>query len=347
MSETTRHETDNRTTNEPTMFAEVPTAPREGELLRELPSAAREAALDAVERALARSIRLRHALPATPGNPPPEWLRSPPSAAGGEAPTRRMSPRPSLDPVKIVPPPDEAREGASAGRIVAWATGAVTFAALAAFLVVGVVPPFGGATEDTANATALAARAVPERAPAAPPKVEPAVAPAPAVSADQAALVERFVALRQQAEPQPQPQSSKIVPQPVRVERVLMPQAALPAPPPQAAPAPQPVAPPQAASPNQRALDREELAVLAERSRVLIEQGDIASARLMLTRAAEAGDAASALALGTTYDPDALKKLGVIGVMADPRQAHAWYTRALELGAAEATFRLERLAAAR
>jgi hypothetical protein len=194
--------------------------------------------------------------------------------------------------------------------------------------VIGVVPlPFGGA-DDAANATSLWSRVVPDRRRAPPPPAEPAV-PAPAVSADQAALVERFVALRQQ----PTQQASTIVPQAVKVERVVM-------------PAPSQLAPPQPASPpsSVRTLDRDEIAVLAERGRVLIEQGDIASARLMLTRAAEAGDAVSALALGTTYDPDALKRLGVIGVAADPKQAHAWYTRAVELGSADAALRLERLA---
>jgi TPR repeat protein len=133
--------------------------------------------------------------------------------------------------------------------------------------------------------------------------------------------VERFVALRQQAE-QPQP-SQPIVPQSVKAVRVVMPSA-----------------------PSVRALDRDEIAVLYDRSQALIEQGDIASARLMLTRAAEAGDARAALALGTTYDPDVLRKLGVIGVAPDAAQAHAWYTKAVELGSPDAALRLERLAQA-
>lgn len=329
MSATARHDADNRTTNEPTMFAEGPIGPPAAEP-PQLPNAAREAALDAVERALAASVRLRHALPPTPRldepGEPPAWLRPPLPAGAGEAPARRLRARPSLDPVRMAVPPGDGARGTSAGRILAWVTGAVTLAALAALLVVGAVPlPFGGAGDDAASAASLWSRIVPDRR-SPPPPAEPAVvAPAPAASPDRAALVERFVALRQ---PQPPAQPSTIVPQAVKVERVVMP--AQPAPPP----------------PNLRALDRDEIAVLAERSRALIEQGDIASARLMLTRAAEAGDAASALALGTTYDPDALRKLGVIGVAADPKQAHAWYTRAVALGSAEATLRLDRLAQA-
>src|SRR6185295_2630166 len=52
-----------------------------------------------------------------------------------------------------------------------------------------------------------------------------------------------------------------------------------------------PLDPPAAAPPTLRALDPEEIAMLVKRSEDLIAQGDIAAARLMLTRAAEAGDA--------------------------------------------------------
>jgi TPR repeat protein len=76
----------------------------------------------------------------------------------------------------------------------------------------------------------------------------------------------------------------------------------------------------------------------------LVAQGDIAAARLMLTRAAEAGDARAALALGATYDADVLRKLGVLGVAADASQARAWYAKAAEYGSGEATRRLEQFA---
>jgi len=73
-------------------------------------------------------------------------------------------------------------------------------------------------------------------------------------------------------------------------------------------------------------------------------QGDIAGGRLLLTRAAEAGDARSALALGATYDPSVLGKLGVLGVRPNPEKARAWYAKAAEYGSGEATRRLERIA---
>ena len=90
-----------------------------------------------------------------------------------------------------------------------------------------------------------------------------------------------------------------------------------------------------------RALDHEEIAMLVKRSEELIAQGDIAAARLMLTRAAEAGEARAALILGTTYDARMLRKLGVLGVAPDAAQARAWYAKAAEYGSGEATRRLE------
>lgn len=152
------------------------------------------------------------------------------------------------------------------------------------------------------------------------------------------------------------------IPQPMQAPQAAVPQRAAPADEPVAfaervaarpvsAPAEQPatamslaVPPVAAAPPAGRTLDRDEIAMLSRRSEDLIAQGDIAAARLMLSRAAEAGDARSALALGATYDLDVLRKLGVLGVAADAAQAHAWYTKAAEYGSGEATKRLEQLA---
>ena len=67
----------------------------------------------------------------------------------------------------------------------------------------------------------------------------------------------------------------------------------------------------------------------------------------MLTRAAEAGDARSALALGATYDPSVLGKLGVLGVRPNAEKARTWYAKAVEFGSGEASRRLEVLAQGR
>ena len=76
----------------------------------------------------------------------------------------------------------------------------------------------------------------------------------------------------------------------------------------------------------------------------MIASGDLAAARLVLRRAAEAGDAHAAMVLAGTYDPTVLDKLGVHGVVPDLAMARGWYEKAKKLGATEATQRLELLA---
>ena len=96
--------------------------------------------------------------------------------------------------------------------------------------------------------------------------------------------------------------------------------------------------------PTQRKLDREEITVLLKRGKDLIANGDLAAARLVLQRAADANDAEAALALGATYDPFVLRALKVYGFTADPVMARVWYEKARELGSAAAPRRLEMLA---
>jgi len=74
-----------------------------------------------------------------------------------------------------------------------------------------------------------------------------------------------------------------------------------------------------------------------------LRQGNIAGARLLFRRAAEAGYAPAAIRLGATYDPAELDRLQVQGVPADRAEARKWYERARELGAPEAAERLARL----
>lgn len=115
---------------------------------------------------------------------------------------------------------------------------------------------------------------------------------------------------------------------------------------PQALAAPEKDSRPAAAQPpaGGPALDREELAILLKRGQDFLTDGDLASARLMLRRAADGGDAQAALLLGSTYDPAMFKQLKVIGSAPDPVQARMWYQRAVELGSTEAVRRLEPLA---
>jgi TPR repeat protein len=91
-------------------------------------------------------------------------------------------------------------------------------------------------------------------------------------------------------------------------------------------------------------LDREEIALLVRQGEQLIAAGDIAAARIVFQRASEAGDAAATVALAATYDPAALKQIGVVGKHADVAKARSLYEKAERLGSAEATRRLQMLA---
>jgi hypothetical protein len=90
-------------------------------------------------------------------------------------------------------------------------------------------------------------------------------------------------------------------------------------------------------------LDNDEIAMLLKRGNVFLTNGDLASARLLLSRAAEAGSAEAALELGTTFDPLILLQRGVIGVEPDAARARKWYQRAAELGSTVATQQLAKL----
>ena len=91
-------------------------------------------------------------------------------------------------------------------------------------------------------------------------------------------------------------------------------------------------------------LDPNEIASSLRRGDALIASGDLAAARLVLRRAADAGDARAAMTLAETYDPAILEKLGVHGVVPDLAMARGWYEKAKQFGATEATQRLELLA---
>jgi hypothetical protein len=127
---------------------------------------------------------------------------------------------------------------------------------------------------------------------------------------------------------------------------VATPPAAAPPTFPKVGPAPQldTMTQPTAAVPAPRAqvsLTRDEIAALLKRGQDLIAAGDIASARLMLTHLAEAGDAQASFILAGTFDAAVLAKLRVVGAQPDPEKARTWYARAAELGSLEAKQRLQ------
>jgi hypothetical protein len=154
----------------------------------------------------------------------------------------------------------------------------------------------------------------PSRVAAPPPAAEPATAALP---------------------PTPEPAPSAAAPPPAAPAPVAKPTVPAVAPPVSAAPA---------VTPSVATRDRDEVANMVVRARSYLSAGDVAAARLLLRRAAERDDPQAALALGGTYDPIVLKRLGIINFQGDPAQAREWYRRAAELGSPDAASRLEQLA---
>jgi hypothetical protein len=129
------------------------------------------------------------------------------------------------------------------------------------------------------------------------------------------------------------------------------PAAAAPAPvaappmaaPPMAALAPPQVAPAPVAAVPVRRMAPDELASLMQRARGFLATGDLMSARLLLERAGDGGEADAALLLAQTYDPDVLGTSDVRNITPEPAKARAWYQKAAQLGSADAQRRLAQL----
>jgi len=87
------------------------------------------------------------------------------------------------------------------------------------------------------------------------------------------------------------------------------------------------------------AADRAQL----QRARDLLRNNDVAAARLVFKRLANANIAEAAFELARTYDPDFLKTIQTSGSEADLTQAQKWYERAAQLGDRAATIRVNEL----
>jgi len=115
--------------------------------------------------------------------------------------------------------------------------------------------------------------------------------------------------------------------------------------------APSPAAPPPSGSaamagptatpPNTP--DHEQALRFYHKGQEVLERGDVDAARRFFERAADLGLPHGAMALATTYDPNELAKLKVVGLKGNIAAARTWYDRAAELGATEASERLRRL----
>ena len=86
-----------------------------------------------------------------------------------------------------------------------------------------------------------------------------------------------------------------------------------------------------------------DIGMLLRRGQEMMKLGDIAAARPVLRRAAEAGNSEAAFLLASTFDPIVLHELGVLEFVPDLTQALSWYEKASELGSGAAKHHIERL----
>jgi hypothetical protein len=104
-------------------------------------------------------------------------------------------------------------------------------------------------------------------------------------------------------------------------------------------------APPAVAQATSPHLAAAEIGALLAHGNAAFRKGDIAAARLLFQRAADAGEGRGALGMGATYDPAFLRLSPLRILYGDPAEARAWYLHALVLGAAGAERRLINLQA--
>jgi tetratricopeptide (TPR) repeat protein len=82
---------------------------------------------------------------------------------------------------------------------------------------------------------------------------------------------------------------------------------------------------------------------LMARASLLLSQGNVGAARIVLERAAETGSAPALFALAETYDPTTLAAWGTFGTQGDVARAQELYAKALAGGVLEAKDRLNAL----
>jgi hypothetical protein len=232
-------------------------------------------------------------------------------------------------------PPRQERMGLPSMAIAAGFLGAIALSAIVALVVVNFVhqPMIGAditgearaAKGNSFAATTLGGLAKVQEAQA---KMTPADEPAARAETLLASAPPNDIATSEPpAAINPQPAKAE----PARPEIAMPPASAVPTA--SAPPEPRPAT----------AMPQDETASLLKRGRDLIAAGDIASARLVLTLVAEAGNSEASFILAGTFDPTVLAKLRAIGVQGDPAKARAWYARAAEQGSLEARQHLQAL----
>ena len=89
----------------------------------------------------------------------------------------------------------------------------------------------------------------------------------------------------------------------------------------------------------------EEQAEMLTRAAAMIRKGDIAGARVLLSRLSRSGNGPATLALAQSYDPAVLLQWNVRGIKPDPQKALELYQKALENGVGDAQAFITALAA--
>ena len=86
-------------------------------------------------------------------------------------------------------------------------------------------------------------------------------------------------------------------------------------------------------------------ALALKRGDAMLAIKDVSAARKLYEYAANAGNADAAVALGRTYDPAFVTRLGTLGLRPDSAMAAIWYRKAAALGDADAETLLRTLTA--
>ena len=286
------------------------------------------------------SASLRHDSDAAPMDAP-RWMRRPKPAAPGDIETPRfigdrgmieLRRRLALDPAAVPQPPLDPNAGRSVDRLALRFCAVVAVAALAAWAVVSYSRarlPANEVRQARVVPAMTASKVKLGHTAAATPRLALGPVDTPAIAQVAFAAKEKTAAPVIAAPPSQQ--------QTLQFAGISI-----------AIKTPEPVPPAASASAavNKPALAPDEIATLVKRGKAFITDGDVVAARLLLQRAAEAGSAEAAFALGASFDPLIIKQARAIGVQADAAQARHWYQTAATLGSDLASKQLANLATA-
>ena len=247
---------------------------------------------------------------------------------------------PSLQPQILSAPPGLGNGGNGWLRVVLAVSAAVVIAAPIAYYFSSGGPSDESASDTQLTPVPVATTSVPSR-PVQPPGTWGRAGGSAEENTSPVTVVPKKVVTRLGEPPASPPPTAR---EPAPVSEPFPPVARVaPAPPPARIDSPQ-VARSEPQQPPTRTLAPAEIELLVKQGQEFAAAGDFVTARVVFQRAAEAGNAVAALAMGASYDPAVLASLGARGVEPDVSKARSWYQRAKDLGLAEASRRLDLLA---